>query len=345
MLSVVQLLWVNLIQDTFAALALATDPPSLVLLQRKPEPKSASIISVNMWKMIMGQSVIQLLITFFLNFAGPRIFTSWTTLEMNSVVFNTFSWLQIFNLINCRSIDNRLNVFTGIHRNWLFLGITLITVGGQVLIIFVGGTAFSIARLNGVQWTTSILLGLLSLPSGALIRCIPNSYLESFSLPRFFRRKQRSTSIIEKITAQVPRPAALEDAQHPTVEEQNERTSEMGNSAQNEGQPAPVLDRFAYADSSRHGKDSRSDSTSIAAVRGPVSVATSVMRSLSSRPTAVLEDQYPITNRRDLDRFRGVELHPETDPLDPVVGEGSAEFKFLEVRKQLQRREETRGKG
>jgi P-type Ca2+ transporter type 2C len=344
-LSVVQLLWVNLIQDTFAALALATDPPSLVLLQRKPEPKSASIISVNMWKMIMGQSVIQLLITFFLNFAGPRIFTSWTTLEMKTVVFNTFSWLQIFNLINCRRIDNRLNVFTGIHRNWLFIGITLITVGGQVLIIFVGGTAFSITRLNGLQWATSILLGLLSLPFGALIRCIPNSYLESLSLPRFFRRKQRSTSIIEsKLTAQVPRTAALEGAQHPTVEEQHERTS-MGNSAQNEGPPTPVLDRYASSDSSRHGKYSRSDSTSIAAVREPVSVATSVMRSLSSRPTAVLEDQYPITNRRDLDRFRGIELHPETDPLDPVVGKGSAEFKFLEVRKQLQRREETRGKG
>jgi P-type Ca2+ transporter type 2C len=169
----VQLLWLNLIQDTFAALALATDPPTLELLHRRPESKKASIITVNMWKMIIGQALLQIAITLILKFAGHSILSGWTDLELNTVVFNTYSWLQISNQVNCRRIDNKLNVFAGIQRNWLFIGITLITIGGQVLIINVGGTAFSVTRLNGVQWAVSIVLGLLSLPFGVIIRLVP----------------------------------------------------------------------------------------------------------------------------------------------------------------------------
>src|SRR6202035_659473 len=110
-LTAVQLLWVNLIMDTFAALALATDPPTLELLNRKPEAKGASIITFNMWKMIFGQAILQLVITFVLNFAGHKIFTGWDDASMKTVVFNAFVWLQIFNEINCRRLDNKLNVF------------------------------------------------------------------------------------------------------------------------------------------------------------------------------------------------------------------------------------------
>ena len=173
MLTPVQLLWLNLIQDTFAALALATDPPTPDLLYRKPEPRTASIITLNMWKMIIGQAIVQLAVTLILNFGGHAIFPSWSSLELNTVVFNTYSWLQISNQVNCRRIDNRLNVFAGIHRNWLFMGITVFTIGIQVLIINVGGEAFSIIRLNGVQWAVSVVLGLLSLPFGVIIRLIP----------------------------------------------------------------------------------------------------------------------------------------------------------------------------
>jgi P-type Ca2+ transporter type 2C len=184
-LTPVQLLWVNLIQDTFAALALATDPPTLTLLHRNPDRRDASIINFNMWKMITGQSVLQLAITLILTFAGLRIFTNWSQPELNTVVFNTYVWLQISNQFNCRRIDNRLNVFSGVHRNFLFLLITGITIVGQIIIVFVGGTAFSVTRLNGEQWAVSIVLGLLSLPFGAIIRVVPNAFLERF-IPRRF---------------------------------------------------------------------------------------------------------------------------------------------------------------
>lgn len=95
-LSAVQLLWVNLIMDTFAALALATDPPAYSILNRKPDPKSAPLITINMWKMILGQAVYQLVVTFVLNFAGRHIF-GYDADHIRTLVFNTFVWMQIFN--------------------------------------------------------------------------------------------------------------------------------------------------------------------------------------------------------------------------------------------------------
>lgn len=198
-LSVVELLWLNLIQDTLAALALATDPPTLALLDRKPETKKTSIITGNMWKMIIGQSVLQLVVTFVLSFAGLRIFSSWTDSELKTVVFNTFCWLQISNQVNCRRIDNKLTVFSGIHRNWLFIAITLIEIGCQIMIIYVGGAAFSITRLNGEQWAVSIILGLLSIPFGAVIRLIPIK----LKLHRFRRFGRKLSGIGQELNTEL----------------------------------------------------------------------------------------------------------------------------------------------
>ncbi|KAK4501623.1 hypothetical protein PRZ48_007432 [Zasmidium cellare] len=186
-LSAVQLLWVNLIMDTFAALALATDPPPRQILRRKPDPRNAPLISLTMWKMIIGQSTYQLAATLIMNFAGRLIYdvdNPQQLLQLQSLVFNTFVWTQVFNQYNCRRIDNGLNIFEGVHRNVWFLGIQVIIVAGQVLIISVGGPAFSVHPLNGVEWAISLGLGLLSLPLAVLIRLCPaESLLQRFRLP------------------------------------------------------------------------------------------------------------------------------------------------------------------
>ena len=87
--------------DTFAALALATDPPPQSILDRKPDPKSAPLITINMWKMILGQAVYQLIVAFVLNFAGIKILGYEDNLsghkQLSTLVFNTFVWMQIFN--------------------------------------------------------------------------------------------------------------------------------------------------------------------------------------------------------------------------------------------------------
>jgi Ca2+-transporting ATPase len=147
-LTAVQLLWVNLIMDTFAALALATDPATRESLKRKPDRLSAPLISVNMWKMITGQSTYQLTVALVLHFAGPKIFKTHSDnpviqlereRQLSTLIFNQFVFCQIFNQFNARILDRGYNIFHGIHRNLWFIGIFCIMTGGQVLIVFVGG--------------------------------------------------------------------------------------------------------------------------------------------------------------------------------------------------------------
>ncbi|KAI4248479.1 MAG: hypothetical protein L6R40_001040 [Gallowayella cf. fulva] len=211
-LSAVQLLWVNLIMDTFAALALATDAPTEQILDRKPAPKSAPLITTNMWKMIIGQTIYQLLVTFVLYFAGYDILgydtkclpqnlmrecasiapglaldkcldtalcTDNMHTQLNTMVFNTFVWMQIFNEFNNRRLDNKLNIFEGVLRNYFFIGINCIMVGGQVMIVFVGGKAFEIVRIDGTQWAVCILCALPCLLWAVVLRCIPDVYAKA----------------------------------------------------------------------------------------------------------------------------------------------------------------------
>jgi len=181
-LSAVQLLWVNLIMDTFAALALATDAPTEEILDRKPTPKRAPLITTNMWKLIIGQAIYQLVVTLVLYFAGATILKydivaePLLQTELDTMVFNTFVWMQIFNEFNNRRLDNKFNIFEGVHRNYLFIIINALMVGGQVMIIYVGGAAFQIVRLNGTQWAICILCAIFCLPWAVVIRCIPDKY-------------------------------------------------------------------------------------------------------------------------------------------------------------------------
>ncbi|KAI0477499.1 hypothetical protein GGR56DRAFT_673872 [Xylariaceae sp. FL0804] len=199
-LTAVQLLWVNLIMDTLAALALATDPPQDSVLNRKPERRGSSIISPTMWKMIIGQSIYQLVVTFVLYYAAVPIGiaaqepSSVQSSRKDTLVFNTFVWMQIFNQWNNRRLDNNFNIFEGLTQNWFFLGINLAVSGAQVLIIFVGSSPFNISQLNppqtGAQWAVAIVLGLLSIPVGMALRLIPDEWVAK-CIPKSLRGKNK----------------------------------------------------------------------------------------------------------------------------------------------------------
>ncbi len=129
-LTAVQLLWINIIMDTFAALALATDPATEKLLDRKPDKKTAPLFSADMYKMILFQSIYQIIISLVFHFLGLRILGLESSDHNNTVVqtlvFNAFVFAQIFNSVNCRRLDRKLNIFEGITKNYYFMGITLI---------------------------------------------------------------------------------------------------------------------------------------------------------------------------------------------------------------------------
>ncbi|GAB1315925.1 plasma membrane calcium [Madurella fahalii] len=216
-LTAVQLLWVNLIMDTLAALALATDPPQDSVLERKPERKGSSIISVTMWKMILGQAVYQLLITFLIYFGGVSVLPgpdNMSEAQVHTLVFNTFVWMQIFNQWNNRRLDNKFNIFEGMLRNPYFIGISAIMCGGQVLIVMVGGAAFRIAveGQSPVMWGIAIVLGAISIPVGVIIRLIPDELLLAIIPESFKRRNSKVPGLTVSDEEQLPAyPAALAD--------------------------------------------------------------------------------------------------------------------------------------
>jgi Ca2+-transporting ATPase len=119
-LTAVQLLWVNLIMDTLAALALATDKPTDALLDRKPSKRTEPIINSSMFMQIIGQAVYQIVVCLLLFFLGPVYWWPVGTTRLNeppagfvtaTVIFNTFIFCQIFNELNSRSITSGKDQF------------------------------------------------------------------------------------------------------------------------------------------------------------------------------------------------------------------------------------------
>jgi Ca2+-transporting ATPase len=147
-LSAVQLLWVNLIMDTFAALALATDPATERSLERQPEKASAPLLSVDMIKMILGQACYQIVVCFVLHWQGHAILGNEPNngnAELKTLVFNCFVFCQIFNMINCRSLTRDLNFWHGIHKNTWFM---LIFAISESLVIRARLVVFTLTYLS-----------------------------------------------------------------------------------------------------------------------------------------------------------------------------------------------------
>lgn len=183
-LAAIQLLWVNLIMDALASLALASEPPTDELLKREPVNRSKSIITSRMWGNMLGQAAYQIVIIMFLLFAGPEVFgfpqgdvvekEDRKNSEHYTFIFNSFVWMQLFNEINSRSLQGECNVFRGIERNPLFCGILLTTAILQVIMVEFGGKAMHVADdgLPPDLWAYSIAFGIGSLPIQQVINLV-----------------------------------------------------------------------------------------------------------------------------------------------------------------------------
>ena len=358
MLTAVQLLWVNLIMDTFAALALATDPPTPSILNRKPEPKSAPLITITMWKMIIGQSIYQLVITVVLYIAGSSILKYLGPGEKQTLIFNTFVWMQIFNQYNSRRLDNKFNIFEGMFSNYFFLGIQVIIVGGQLLIIFVGGAAFSINPLDGKSWGISIVLGLLSIPVAVLIRCIPDEFVRK-CIPRFLIRKKTPEVFVSDEERHYQWNPALEEIreelaflkmvrggrlnvlkyrlQHPSEifrprsrSGSRSRTSSVPQTPTGErasdagGSPAPPT-----PESRRSMQRRRTRSRSNSAFGPAAAMAGIIAGSIGGGWSPVTprdgernaSQSTALHDRDELETREGIEVHPDTSASDPIISD------------------------
>ncbi|KAI0255139.1 hypothetical protein BJV78DRAFT_1279731 [Lactifluus subvellereus] len=191
-LNVAQLLWIFAIVDVFAAFALATDPATPAVLKRRPRTMH-SLFTTDMIKQILGQSTYQVTTFLHLHLFGSRIsgyqhvgnpvLQKYPEHMVQTLVFNAFVFTQIFNLLNSRGLDQKLNILEDVLSSRCFVLITSIMVVVHVLIFVVAGTAFQVARICSGGWIISIALGFIPLPLGALIRLVPNEPCE-----RIFKR-------------------------------------------------------------------------------------------------------------------------------------------------------------
>ncbi|EPS71825.1 hypothetical protein M569_02931 [Genlisea aurea] len=177
-LNTVQLLWVNLIMDTLGALALATEPPTDHLMDRTPVGRREPLVTNIMWRNLTIQAVYQVAVLLVLNFGGKTVLNlqneeqQHANLVKNTVVFNAFVLCQIFNEFNARKPDE-MNVFSGVLKNRLFVGIVGTTLVLQIVIVNFLGKFTSTVRLDFPQWIICIVIGIISWPLAVVGKLIP----------------------------------------------------------------------------------------------------------------------------------------------------------------------------
>ncbi|ESO03383.1 hypothetical protein HELRODRAFT_187088 [Helobdella robusta] len=185
-LKAIQMLWVNLIMDTLASLALATELPNEEMLNRRPYGRTKPLISRTMMKNIIGHAVYQLTVIFVLLFAGHILFDiddgKWQPPNAKptqhfTIIFNAFVMMTLFNEINARKIHGQRNVFEGLNRNPVFICIWIGTFIAQVIIVQFGSYAFATVGLSLEQWVWCLFLGIGELVWGQLITTIPTRRL------------------------------------------------------------------------------------------------------------------------------------------------------------------------
>ena len=242
-LTPIQMLWVNLIMDSLGSLALATEPPYEELLQRAPTRRNESMINGRMWKHIVIQSLVQIIILVIFYLLAPEFIkednliraaanrlinfcytkypgkdvdhiiygteVKWTTdgklrnqykiycgeyvhrnnlyeayTEYNNancatvhltLIFNIFVFYTLFNQINCRVIDDSLNIFVRVSKSFLFLIISIVEMGLQVLIIFIGKSPIHVVNegLTGNQWGICIGFSAITFVVSIIVKFLP----------------------------------------------------------------------------------------------------------------------------------------------------------------------------
>ncbi|KAK1268674.1 Calcium-transporting ATPase 1, plasma membrane-type [Acorus gramineus] len=174
-LTAVQLLWVNMIMDTLGALALATEPPQDDLMERAPVGRKGNFISNVMWRNIMGQAFYQFIVIWYLQTEGKSLFRldgPDAGLTLNTLIFNTFVFCQVFNEISSREME-KINVFDGILKNYVFVAVLSSTVIFQVIIVEFLGEFANTTPLTLTEWFVCVVIGFLSMPIAAAIKLIP----------------------------------------------------------------------------------------------------------------------------------------------------------------------------
>ncbi|KAL4435781.1 hypothetical protein ABPG74_015749 [Tetrahymena malaccensis] len=205
-LNSIEMLWVNIIIDTFASLALATEPPNDKLLERKPYARDESIITPNMWRNIFGQSLYQIIMLTLLLFKGPEWFNVPNSFKMEkydpveaqhfTIFFQAFVFMQVFNEFNARKLEKSdINIFAGLFNNPLFWVVIIITFIVQFLLVDLGGKYVGVTPLTWEQNLICLGIGAGSLVVGVVIKIFPNFLFNKIKL---FREEEMDQAKLDR---------------------------------------------------------------------------------------------------------------------------------------------------
>jgi Ca2+-transporting ATPase len=252
-------------------------------------------------------------------------------------------------------LDNKFNIFEGVSRNWFFMAINVVMVGGQVLIIYVGGKSFNVVHLNGAQWAYSLILGFLSIPVGAAIRLVPDELLLRL-IPDYMKGRPKGPELTisdEEEHFRFPKPLAdvkeelsflkrvkggrlnnLKFAMQQTRDNLLPRSRSGSRSRSNSVPQTPEYERednFGSAQPSHHTPESRKRSRTNRSRSNSALGATTVMAGIIAGSVAgwsPIERSYGDNDSMRFSRSRGrselegrddVEIHPGTKADDPII--------------------------
>lgn len=190
-LTVTQMLWVNLIMDTFAAMALASLPPTMEVMRDKPRRREDFIVSRPMWAGILGMGALftALLIALLVVFQQADVTSltdySWIStygqvgVELTpyeeSVFFTLFVLLQLWNMFNARAFATGHSAFHNLRQCRGFGLIAVVILVGQIIIVTIGGQMFNVTPLPPADWLVIIAVTSLVLWGGELKRLFAKS--------------------------------------------------------------------------------------------------------------------------------------------------------------------------
>lgn len=163
-MTVIQLLLINLAMDTLAAIAFGSEPALKEFMREKPIPRNASIISKEMFTQIIISALYITFICLSILFLPPirNLFGNVDTTYLKSALFATFMMAITFNGFNART--SHMNPFEGLGRNKSFLIVMFAIFAMQFIFVTFGGNVLSVESLSPMSWLICVVLAFLVVP-------------------------------------------------------------------------------------------------------------------------------------------------------------------------------------
>jgi len=204
-LTVVQLLWVNLIMDALAALALATEPPADDLLERAPKGRRAPLISSEMWVYISSLGAFMLAELLAVLHWGSNV--DFLKPVLPTFLFNLFVFLQLGNLVNARTTTFASGSLRGLLKSRAFLSIVVVIVAIQFAVVQFAGRWFGTVPLPALAWAWSLGGIVAALMKGAAVRRVSRALPDDWPR-RFARSCEQSARNLAAFPARLAEPGS-----------------------------------------------------------------------------------------------------------------------------------------